>query len=55
MTPEQLLREAPAEKRDSLFEHMSDASLLALAHDLRGGVDPRWARYRNDQIGRAHV
>lgn len=50
MTPEQLLREAPAEKRDALLAQMSEATLLALANDLRGGVDPRWARYRNDPV-----
>jgi len=51
MTPEQLLRNATRHKREALLGQMSEASLIALANDLRQGVDPRWARYRNDPVG----
>ena len=51
MTPEQLLRATPLDRRGALIERMSDTTLEALARELRGGVDPRWARYRNDPVG----
>jgi hypothetical protein len=51
MTPEQLLRSTPPERRGALIERMSDSTLEALARELRGGVDPKWARYRNDPVG----
>ena len=50
MTPEQILREASAEKAVVALERMSEAGLLALVNELREGVDPRWARYRNDPV-----
>ena len=50
MTPEQLLKDAPREKREALLARMSETKLLALVDELREGVDPRWARYRNSPV-----
>ena len=49
MTPEILLKQDPRQRR--VLDSLSDSNLLALATELRGGVEPRWARYRNDPVG----
>lgn len=51
MNPKTLLDEAPRSKRERILGSLSLAELEALAYDLSGGVDHRWAQYRRDPVG----
>jgi hypothetical protein len=50
MDPKTLLEDAPLEKRERLLDRLSHTELAALALDLQGGVDYKWAKYRNDPV-----
>jgi len=50
MSLREVLAEATPLKQQQVLASLSHTELLALATMLEGGVDPRWARYRNDPV-----
>ena len=50
MTPKKILEEQPYEEKVRILERLTHTELLNLATDLSGGVDYRWAQYRNDPV-----
>jgi hypothetical protein len=50
MNPNELLLQAPRDKRAAALMRMDREKLLALRTVFNEGVDPRWLPYRNDPV-----